>query len=517
MIFLITLNVKNLALILLVLHIVCGCQNKKNRTDYAFVKSPYEKYGETKTKPIESKIAKVRRERIFGKNFHNKVSISISNEVDIADVLVDICKEVGINLILSEDIKISQKFIYTAKDKKIIEVIDDICDLLNLKYRIKDNTIFLEKDSPHFKTFSVSFLFATRNSKNDSHISTDISSHNTESKINNESQSVIASSSQIDFWKELEQNILFILRDNMKTINTRDTPEKLCVLHKQAGLISVFGTKKQHKQIKDYINKLKKFIFTQITIEAKIVEIELSDKYSNGIDWTLLRNIAKVPVKISLPFNQGSDFLDNSDLMTTSTEIGDSNAGAIIKALQIFGSVRVTSNPRITVLNNQPALLKVVKNQVFFQVKVSNTFGKSASVMKTTSSDIKTVPVGLVLRVQACAEGDRIILAISSVISRIDGFQKDPGVSLEAAKYNNKLSSNIPIVQYEEVDTWIRILNGETVILGGLIETSQSEHSHGLPGLAKSPLKNILGHTSKQSKKKELVIVIRASINQHHN
>ena len=498
-------------LLLFAILILCtGCYKRnapiRDKSDFNLYEK-YNKYTQIPLKKSENKHLKEREKKLHN-NFYKKISVSISSDVNISEILMEICKNAGINLALSNDILIKKSFVYIATEKTVIEFIEDICELLDLKYYVKDTTVIVEKDDPCFKTFSVSFLFATRSSKSDTNIATDMNSSADNAKSTHESQSKIESSTQIDFWKELEQNVMFIL--NNHNVDVKVNPDnKLCVLHKQAGLISVFGTRKQHSQIEGYLRKLKELIFTQIIIEAKIVEVELSDKYSNGIDWNLLKDIVSIPLKISLPFANSSSVMDNSDLIGMTAEVGDSSAGIVVKALQRFGSVKVTSNPRITALNNQPAILRVVVNEIAFRLRVENTSLKGSNLVNSVSSDIKTIPIGLVLKVQACVEGDNVILSINPIISRIVGFKSDPGVSLEAAKYNNsKLTSTVPIVQYEEINTIVALADGGTLIIGGLIEHSDSEYNQGLPGL-KKPL---LGHKTVEKKKKELVVVIKVDV-----
>jgi type II secretory pathway component GspD/PulD (secretin) len=495
-----------------------GCQTKKQNIKHFIKNDQYEKYSEYIEKKEVSNLSKKPSRKRLPEIFYRKISISISNEMDAREIIFEIAKQSKINLILDSKINISKGLSYNCENKSIIQVIDDLCEILNLKYSIRGDTVFIKSDEPCFKTFSVSFLFATRNSKGDSSISTDMGHENDNgTSMSNESKFFLQSKTEINFWEELRDNILFILKD--LSISKDVSPDKICVIHKQAGLISVYGTRKHHKQIRDYIKKLKRFVYTQITIEIKIIQIDLNKESTNGVDWNMVRKSVKFPLKISLPFANGGTLLDNSDMLKPQAEFGTENTSSIIKALEIFGSVQVTSNPRITVLNNQPAFLKVAKNEVFFKIDVKNTVGKGSAVLSTVSSTIKTIPIGLLMKVQACSDycedtADYMInLAISAFISRVVGFKNDPGVSLEAAKYNSNLVSSVPVVQHQEVDTWVRVKNDSTIIIGGLIETTDSSQAKGLPGTTTSKVSSLFGQNSKEFKKKELVLIIHTKVN----
>ncbi|WP_231158707.1 FecR domain-containing protein [Candidatus Gromoviella agglomerans] len=510
--------------------LLSGCELRKRQVIQQNT-SPFDKFKYQEIRPISEK----KPHRKISSKLRQEVTIYITNQVNIKELLASIASKYGINIVIDKGITEIHAISYNAEKKPLNEVIEDLCDIMSLRYYIKNDTIYISRDTPYLQTYSVSFLFATRTSKTDSSISTNMGTKNENSGITNESRSLIESLTELDFWNELEQNILFILnnkdisyRRNEKKKNEEEKEsqpdhnekptDKRCMLHKQAGLISVYATRRQHKNVKRYISKLKKMIFTQIIIEAKIIEVELSENFQLGIDWNIFKHIVDFPVKILLPFGNGDANNENtSSNQQKSLTLGDPDTQVAIKALQTFGKIDIVSNAFMRALNNQPVSMKVVENYPWFKLSRTSTSTMYQRNSETTlSSEINVIPIGVILKIQACADDSKkyITLSINPVLSRITDFKIDPAVSIEAAKSGNqKIRSSIPVVQYQEIDTWIKIENGAMIIIGGLIENSKIQNSSGVPGLAnRKILRNIFGNETKQRKHRELVILLSVKI-----
>jgi general secretion pathway protein D len=188
-----------------------------------------------------------------------------------------------------------------------------------------------------------------------------------------------------------------------------------------------------------------------------------------------------------------------------------------------FGTVRTLSNPRLTVVNNQTAVLKVASNQVFFQLQVTTTDSTPTTTGRTTvTSQIKTVPVGVIMSVQPAVDvaTHKISLSLRPSITRITGFVQDPGVQLTIAQFNQfnpsiaqNISSAIPIIDAREMDSMVTMDSGDTIIMGGLMQDSSSNTREGIPGLMDVPvLGQAVSDNIKQNTVSELVIFIRATL-----
>ncbi len=266
-------------------------------------------------------------------------------------------------------------------------------------------------------------------------------------------------------------------------------------LNPSAGIVTVFATQRQHKAVERYLRDVRESVGQQVLIEAKVMEITLNDNYRAGIDWTAVLgpSSGRQNFNFQTNFAQGvpSD-LANPSLSGTWTGAilgrGVNAAGVPVirndlslaaELVKQFGTVRTLSSPRLTVLNNQMAQLKVAENQVFFQLQVSVTDSTSTTQGKTTvASQIKSVPVGLIMSVQPAVNPvtKRITLSLRPSITRITGYVNDPGVAITIAvarQTNNNIptiTSQIPVIEAREMDSVVNLDSGQTVVMGGLMQ-----------------------------------------------
>jgi type II secretory pathway component GspD/PulD (secretin) len=189
----------------------------------------------------------------------------------------------------------------------------------------------------------------------------------------------------------------------------------------------------------------------------------------------------------------------------------------ILNLMDKFGTTRTLSSPRLTVMNNQPAILKVVENQVYFNVKYDNyhptTSRKAddAEPFTNVQSQIQTVPIGLILTVQPSIdlETGEIIMALRPTISSSAGYVLDPAVELAAQKYGQNIKSLIPVIKIDEINSVLKLGN-EMVILGGMMQEVVNNNQQGLPGASDTPLSGLWTNKQDNRQVKELVIFLRA-------
>jgi general secretion pathway protein D len=308
-------------------------------------------------------------------------------------------------------------------------------------------------------------------------------------------------------------------------------------INPQAGIITVFATQRQHKAIARYLHDVLDSTNQQVLIEAKIMEITLNDQYRAGINWSALLgpcDSRTAGFNPATACNGGAkivtDFTRNvttSDLPDPTLKITGSNAANTLQyaaqMIKQFGTVRSLSNPRLTVQNNQTAVLKVAQNQVFFQLTVSTTDATATTAGRTTvNSQIKTVPVGLVMTVQPAVDAvtRKIALNLRPSITRITGFVQDPGVQLTIAQFNQvnpsfaqNITSQVPVIEAREIDSMVTLDSGDVIVMGGLMQDSSQNTREGLPGLMDVPvLGQAVSSNIKQNSVSELVIFIRATL-----
>jgi general secretion pathway protein D len=190
------------------------------------------------------------------------------------------------------------------------------------------------------------------------------------------------------------------------------------------------------------------------------------------------------------------------------------NFASTLKFLETFGKTRTLSSPRLTVLNNQPAIFKVAENRVYFRLRYER-LERSKDMggdLVSTSSDIHTMPLGLILSVQPSInlDDETITLALRPTITSSIRAEADPAVSIAS---NQQVKSEVPIVEVRELDSILHLKSGQAIVLGGLMQERSRERTSGLPGTSRAPiLKTLLGADSGAHEVVELVIFLRAHI-----
>lgn len=296
-------------------------------------------------------------------------------------------------------------------------------------------------------------------------------------------------------------------------------------INKQAGLITIFGTQRQQEEVAKYIDDIRESVLQQVLIEAKIVEVSLADEFRTGIDWQSM-GITTGGYGPGGPLVNGPDSLtfgsNFSRDVSTDTYVDptlgltwqntDMDIQGVLSLVNAFGSVRTLSSPRLTVTNNQTAMLKVAENEVYFTIEVEQEDAVDNNPRSiTVTSEINTVPIGLVMTVQPSINRDtkRISLNLKPVISRITRRISDPGVSI----INAQVSSSIPIVETREIDSVVSLDSGQVVVMGGLMQEVNVNNREGIPGVMDLPLLGqAAGQRVRTTEVVELVIFLKATV-----
>jgi general secretion pathway protein D len=294
----------------------------------------------------------------------------------------------------------------------------------------------------------------------------------------------LESENSLNLWNEVEENLIFILERD----KTRYS------INKQAGLILVTATQAEHERIAQFLSLVHRRITAQVLIEARIVEVVLNKKYKNGIDWDLI----------------GSMKILSDDNNTDKFSAFESLARGM-NFLSNFGDTRTLSNPRAVVLNNQHAVFKVVKHNVYYKINSNSILIDKLKPHKTdqhnygttVNSTANIVQTGIIFVVHASIDpgDDAVTLWIKPIISRSDKIAEDPAISILGGK--TKDDSGMPIISEKSIDTVVRLRDGEVAIIGGLTEADTNVGKFGFTG------GRLVAHST-HGEKKEMVMVVKA-------
>ena len=285
------------------------------------------------------------------------------------------------------------------------------------------------------------------------------------------------------------------------------------IVNPETGIVSVRATSRQHEKVREFLEQVAGASKRQVMIEATVVEVTLNDNYQAGIDWSALGKNG-LGYSITQAFT-GPDLPTNPlRLATSAFTIHYSNPNAAvggsimstIKLLDSFGKTRVLSSPRLMVINNQTAVLKVVDNRVYFTVKADTVTNQTTSTTTFTTTQ-NVVPIGFIMNVTPqISENDMVTLDVRPTVTRIIDSVPDPNPSLAAAN----ITSLIPVTQTREMESVLKVASGQTAVLGGLMLDSFEGKTNGLPVASRIPvLGDLVSQRNDLSRKSELVIFIR--------
>lgn len=373
------------------------------------------------------------------------------------------------------------------------------------------------------ETFSVDYHNFVRQGKSAISI---VNSQLKENQVNDNFSSITTESSD-QFWSSISKTIRSILSsDKERTLVASQSSENALedfYVYKESGLIVVTAYPKQLKYIKNFLDKVNQNSATQVLIEAKVLEVELRNEFSNGIQWDLLQkklyyssfgllnsaidsteNVHKV-------FNLSTeDDLPSNPISVISPNRNDFNV--VMQAIAAQGKISVISSPRVSALNNQRALIKSGEDR-FFVTNVTNlTFANATAENSQSQSGFNLEPFfsGVALDTTPhIINKNEILLHIHPMISRVNDENKPITI-------DNK-DTRIPIakIQSREADTVVKAKSGDIIILGGMTEDYINLRNSKLPLKTNGVLEkisNLMTAKKEVSRKVELIILIKPTI-----
>jgi len=406
--------------------------------------------------------------------------------------------------------------------------LDRISRQVDLRYEINQDNLIITPDEPYFKTYKVGYLNMSRSTTGTVTVSTQIASTSAgggESSGGgggggggNTSTTQITSESNHDFWKNLAASINAILNNGQASQAGTGGGSDAVVVNPESGIVTVRATARQHEVIQKFIDQVLESVRRQVLIQATVVEVNLSDQYQSGIDWSAIdlsgAGFDLTSTLLGAPGLSGPPITSSSFVLNYRNReegTGNRNITAAISLLSEFGNTKVLSSPQIMALNNQTAVLKVVENFVYFEIQQEISSGNAltgTSTQKATTTTAKTVPIGLILTVTPqISSDDSVTLDIRPTISSVVRTEKDPNPDLI------DVQNLIPVVRVREMESILKVDNRQIAVLGGLMQDTTRNNDRETPGAARIPLfGELFKAKDRESLKSELVIFLRPII-----
>ena len=281
------------------------------------------------------------------------------------------------------------------------------------------------------------------------------------------------------------------------------------IIDKPVGLITVTAPRPVMEKIDAYISTLKKSLYQQISIEAKILEVQLNDESSIGINWNNVLKDFDVSGLVKFGVDVGGGFGETYPLgsrrFISSIRLEDKSFNVLLNALNEEGDTKILSNPRISVMNGQPALITVGRNVTYIDSIESEQDNDTGVVSYTVNTERVLSGVGMALTATVLGK-DEIIMNLVPITSELE----EP-IAVRPIPGGGEVG--LPIINVREMSTTVKVKGGEMLVIGGLISETKDKTGAFAPVLGDIPgLKYLFGWENKQVLKRELIILLRPRI-----
>jgi len=335
----------------------------------------------------------------------------------------------------------------------------------------------------------------------------------------------VSTTSKTDFWAELSGAVRGLIGEGAG---------RNVVASPQTGIMAVRAMPDELQQVDKFLKAAQIAVERQVMLEAKIVEVQLSQSYQSGIDWSALRKVGNVSGALGVLSGSTSNSLVATSTSTVpgfaissavaglptagtglfGLALAGTNFGAVLGFLETQGDVQILSSPRIATLNNQKAILKVGTEDFFVTNVAGGTAATSTLVGSTGGTSLPSLTLtpffsGISLDVTPqIDDGVNITLHVHPSVTTV--VQKTTQVDLGSiGSYRLPLASS----SVNESDTLVRIQDGNIVAIGGLMHIESNRSAAGLPGTGDSPvLGSLLGNRQGAGSKKEVVVLIKPTV-----
>jgi len=300
-------------------------------------------------------------------------------------------------------------------------------------------------------------------------------------------------SEKISYWTDVEANVKALL-----------TPEGRVSFNRVAGVMLVTDAPQALERVAGFVKEIDERLSRRILVDVKVIEVALSNEHRLGIDWGVLMNRGDLKAfQMSTKF--ASDNISSGNFMTLSGNIPSVMSGAtengasvLLRALDDFGRVEVVSQPRVVMLNNTVANIQVGQTRSYIE---SSTVETTASGTTVNGATLNEVHGGVTLQIMGNITGEDIFLNVTPVVSTVDDIRTitlGNGAKLEA-----------PETSMKSINAFVRLKQGETVVLGGLITRNNAKRTSSVPVLSRLPfVGKLFSYESVDRRRTELVVLI---------
>jgi MSHA biogenesis protein MshL len=468
-------------------------------------------------------------------------SLSV-RDADIQEILLAFSKDGNLSFTIDPDA--TGKVTADLKNVALERALETILSPLGLEYRKEGNSIRILKPKMETRIFSLNYITSVRTGTalvsgaiggrgaGTSTTQGQTSGGSSTQGSSSGGYSNVESKGTSDLWGDIEKGIKGLLG-----------PEGQILISKASNSIVITDYPKHLNKVAEFLETISGTVQRQVMIQAKIIEVTLSKDYQAGVDWKFIQNLPRMSnlswglgskkttknadgsvttVITGYPGYSGTGGSSDSTGNTASPTSGGTadipglfhimpfgglfRIGAadtdvllsdIVEAISEQGTVNILSSPRISTLNNQPAIIKVAREDVFFETsRVTNT------QESRTDINAQYITIGIILSVTPQISADGVIT-----------MNIHPTITEKVAEKTSSTGDTAPVIDVRETDTVVQCKDRETIVIAGLMQDKATTVDTSLPVMRDLPyFGKFFRHTTQEKKKTELIIMLTPTL-----
>ena len=432
-----------------------------------------------------------------------RFSLSFSEPRPIIDILRLLVADTSLSLI--PDPALNQTFIGELKNVTLREALDLMLEPLGLAYSVQGNVIRVFVPEFETRLYSIDRVITLRSGSRGmsastgaggagvsgapaagvvpgTPVATGVVTGNGTSTAGGGSSSTVGGRDGPDLFGEIEEGIRALL-----------SADGTFSLNETAALLQVTDRTSRLDRIEQYVEAVMLRALRQVQIEARVIEVELRDEFSAGINWQVVLGDLTNSVTVTQSLAPAT-----SGAFTLALNIGDFSA--LLNAFATQGKVNVLSSPRVTAMNNEPAVMRIGTQDVFFTT-TTQVNPDTGQILQTTVTP-QSITEGVVLSVTSQVSADGVI-----------NMSINPSITERTGVATSRLGDTVPIISVRETDTVVRVREGDTIVIAGLMQDRTTSDDTKVPVLGDIPvIGNAFKSTVRRRTKTDLVILLTPTV-----